>query len=294
MRGLIVFVVAITAVSVLLSPRPVGAEDVNGRQRTDATQDAFGNAVVTAVSEAGAPLPVGRRPTGSVTCRWFLPAVPPAGNVDFGQPIPGEPAAGLVEGQWYYLPCGNADGALVREAWRVWTPADSAVMARELALQAADELVVPYPVPGLSPRIGVDQIVGLPTWLWVEPGSWQELSATAAIPGLSATVVARPVRTRWDMGDGSDQIVCDGPGVVFDFSRDERLQHTDCSHVYQWGSADEPGGNYTITGYIDWALTWTATNGDGGTLADASRGTSLDVHAAEIEAVICYGNVDCD
>ena len=86
MRGLIVFVVAITAVSVLLSPRPVGAEDVNGRQRTDATQDAFGNAVVTAVSEVGAPLPVGRRPTGSVTCRWFLPAVPPAGMSTSGSP----------------------------------------------------------------------------------------------------------------------------------------------------------------------------------------------------------------
>ena len=47
-------------------------------------------------------------------------------------------------------------------------------------------------------------------------------------------------------------------------------------------------------GFIDWELTWTATNGEGGTLADASRGTSLDVHAAEIEAVICYRSVDCD
>jgi hypothetical protein len=280
--------------SIAFVPGASAAETPGVRFQADATQDAYGNAVVTAMSELGVPLPVGRRPTGSVTCRWFLPAVPPAGNVDFGQPIPGAPASGLVEGQWYYLRCENADGALVREAWRIWTPADSAVMARELALQAADELVVPYPVPGLSPRIGVNQIVGLPTWMWVESGSWQELTATAAIPGLSATVVAMPVRTRWDMGDHSELVVCDGPGVVFDFSRDERLQQTDCSHIYQWDSNDEPGGNYTITSYIDWELTWTATNGEGGTLADASRGTSLDVHAAEIEAVICYRNIECD
>jgi hypothetical protein len=167
-------------------------------------------------------------------------------------------------------------------------------MARELALQAADDLIVPYPTLGLSPRVGVDQIVGLPTWMWVEPGSWTEMTATAGIPGLSATVTASPVRTRWDMGDDSDQVVCNGPGVVFDFSRDERQQHTDCSYIYQWDSNDEPGGMYTITGYIDWELNWAATNGDGGTLADVTRGTSLDVHAAELEAVICYRNVECN
>jgi len=142
--------------------------------------------------------------------------------------------------------------------------------------------------------IGVNHIVGLPTWMWVEPASWQPLTATAAIPGLSATVTAAPVRTRWDMGDDSDEVICEGPGVPFDFSRDETQQHTDCSHIYQWGSTDQPGGTYTITGFIDWELHWTATNGAGGTLADTSRGTSIDVHAAEIEAQICYRDIDCD
>jgi hypothetical protein len=279
----------------LMAPTwPAGAGDQDRNHGANAAQDAFGNAVVTAMSDLGVPLPVGHRPTGSVTCRWFLPAVAPNGNVDFGQPVPGAPAGALVEGQWYYLRCENADGTLVREAWRTWTPADANAMAGELALQAADELVLPYPTPGLSPMIGVNQIVGLPTWMWVEPTSWQPLTATAAIPGLSATVTATPTRTRWDMGDDSDEVVCDGPGVAFDFTRDESQQHTDCTHIYQWGSADRPGGTYTITGFIDWELHWTATNGAGGTLADTSRGTSIDVHAAEIEAQICYRDIDCD
>jgi len=245
------------------------------------------------MSELGVALPVGRRPTGSVTCRWFVPAVPPAGNVDFGQPTAGSPAASLVEGQWYYLRCDNADGTPVREAWPIWTSADGDAMAHELALQAADELVLPHPIPGLSPRLDVDQIVGLPTWMWVDPDSWHELTATAAVPGLSATVTATPVRTGWSMGDDSDEIVCDGPGAVYDFARDEHGQHTDCSHIYQWGSADQPGGTYSVTGYVDWKLSWTATNGARGTLADTSRGTSLDVHAAELEAAICYRNTRC-
>jgi hypothetical protein len=294
MRKLIVVAAVLVAASLLRMPQLAAADQLPVSRRADATQDSFGNAVVTAMSELGVPLPVGRRPTGSVTCRWFLPAVPPNGNVDFGQPIPGAPAGQLIEGQWFFLRCENADGTVVREAWRVWTPADANAMAGELALQAADELVVPYPKPGLSPMIGVNQIVGLPTWMWVEPASWQPLTATAAIPGLSATVTATPVRTRWDMGDDSDEVVCDGPGMPFDFSRDENEQHTDCSHIYQWGSADQPGGAYTITGFIDWELHWTATNGAGGALADTSRGTSIDVHAAEIEASICYRDIDCD
>jgi hypothetical protein len=110
---------AVAIVTVLLAPQAAWGGDEESSAQADATQDAYGNAMVSAMSELGVPLPVGRRPTGSVTCRWFLPAVPPAGNVDFGQPIAGAPANELVEGQWYYLRCENADGALVREAWRI-------------------------------------------------------------------------------------------------------------------------------------------------------------------------------
>jgi hypothetical protein len=44
----------------------------------------------------------------------------------------------------------------------------------------------------------------------------------------------------------------------------------------------------------DWEVGWTTTKGSGGTLADASRRTSIDVHAAEIDAQICDRDIECD
>ncbi len=44
----------------------------------------------------------------------------------------------------------------------------------------------------------------------------------------------------------------------------------------------------------DWELGWTTTKGSGGTLAHASRRTSIDVHAAEFDAQICDRDIECD
>jgi len=40
--------------------------------------------------------------------------------------------------------------------------------------------------------------------------------------------------------------------------------------------------------------TWTTTEVFGGTLADASRRPSIDVHAAGIDAQICDRDIECD
>ena len=44
----------------------------------------------------------------------------------------------------------------------------------------------------------------------------------------------------------------------------------------------------------DWELGWTTIKGSGGTLADASRRTGIDVHAAEIDAQLCDRDIECD
>jgi hypothetical protein len=43
---------------------------------------------------------------------------------------------------------------------------------------------------------------------------------------------------------------------------------------------------------IDWTITWSATNGQGGALPGTSRGTSFPVPVAERQAVVCYGGRD--
>jgi hypothetical protein len=258
----------------------------------DATQDAQGNPTVVAVSELDRPAQPGSRATGVVNCTWFEPSE--SSQFDTTKALPGPPVppgSALANDHIYYRSCENGDGEVVFRGWTRWTAAAIQVLAADLAYEASRELPLPHPRPAMSPAIGSDQLVGLSTWLWLEPGSWATLDATASVPGLSATATATPTRVRWDMGDGT-VVTCDGPGVAYDPTRDDDAQSTDCKHTYQHVSAGEPSGAYAATVAVDWAITWSATNGQGGTLPGTSRGTSFAVPVAERQAVVCYGGPD--
>ena len=250
--------------------------------------------MVTVWSDGDVHLPAGRRGSGSVTCEWFEPVDIEMEQVDWQARRVGPQATELVEDNWYFLRCTGGDGVVVREEWRQWTPADAAAMARELAIEAAAELPVPYPSPAMSPAIDGEQLVGFPSWLWVDPASWRALEATASIPWLSATAVATPVRARWDMGDESGEVVCDGPGTPYDPVGADAGQSTDCKHIFQWASvtAEDQAGAYDATVYIDWDIAWTATNGEQGSLPVTTRGTTFPVRVIERQAVVCHGSLD--
>ena len=270
---------------------PALAEDGASRE-ADATQDAHGNPTVIAMIELDRPAQPGRRATGVVSCTWFEPSE--STQFDTTKVLPGPPVpagSDLVDDHVYYRACVNGDGEVVFQGWTRWTAAEIQALAADLAYEASRELPLPHPHPALSPAIGTDQLVGLPTWLWLEPGSWATLDATATVPGLSATATATPTQVRWDMGDGT-VVTCAGPGVAYDPARDDDAQSTDCKHTYQHVSAGEPSGSYAATVSVEWAITWSATNGQGGTLPGTSRGTSFPVPVAERQAVVCYGGPD--
>jgi hypothetical protein len=162
---------------------PAIAEDGASRE-ADATQDARGNPTVVAMSELDRPAQPGRRATGVVTCTWFEPSE--STQFDATKALPGPPVppgSALVDDHVYYRACENGDGEVVFRGWTRWTAAEIEVLAADLAYEASRELPLPYPRPVLSPAIGADQLVGLPTWLWLEPGSWATLDATASVPG---------------------------------------------------------------------------------------------------------------
>ena len=54
------------------------------------------------------------------------------------------------------------------------------------------------------------------------------------------------------------------------------------AHVFQWASvtADDRAGVYDATVYIDWDITWTATNGESGVLPATSRGTTFPLRVS--------------
>ena len=213
---------------------------------------------------------------GSVTCGLFEITGVAGGGVTLGV---GGAATDPVEGRPYFIVCRNIDGAVVYQQLITYQPGTNVVDAATLARQAYRELPLLYPQPHTAPPTNVSQLVGVRTWFWIEPGQWQPRAASAAVPGLSATVTATPTATRWDTGDGTT-ITCDGPGIPYDPGRPDSVQHSDCSHVFQHD------GEHDVRVTIVWHVRWSATDGSGGALPDVERATQFPLQAEQRQAVI--------
>jgi hypothetical protein len=154
-----------------------------------------------------------------------------------------------------------------------------------LALQARNELVLPAPTIHTAPPPN-KLIVAWQVWLWMDSGAWRPLSATAAAGLVSATVTARPVRVRWDMGDGNT-VVCEGPGTPWDPNVAASEQSPSCSYVYRRSSAGQPNQSYVVRASIDWSTSWVAVGvSGGGALGPAVTTGELSVQVGEVQALV--------
>lgn len=159
-------------------------------------------------------------------------------------------------------------------------PAAAQITGAQLANRAFSSFKVTAPTPTLSPAKAV---VNYPTWLWLQ-GGWAPQSATATVPGLSATVTATPSKVVWSMGDGH-QVTCAGPGVAYDPELADSAQHTDCSYTYATSSAGQSNGSFTASVTVYYGASWTATDGTAGQLGTVTGVTTFAVTVEQIEAV---------
>lgn len=156
--------------------------------------------------------------------------------------------------------------------------------AGQIARETAQRTNLPLPGVRTSPPAGNDQLVNLPTWLWVE--DWTPRRASAAEGPLTVTVVATPRSVTWRMGDGSS-VVC-GRGRPWDPALREEQQATDCSHTYTRSSATQPDLKYQARATMTWDVTWTATNGESGSLGQANRSVDFTMRVAESQAIVTW------
>src|SRR3954469_20301766 len=136
---------------------------------------------------------------GSVSCELHDFGGPTGNGPALGPGAPAQPP--FVEGQAYVVVCTNPAGEVVYAAIVIYQPGTSLVDDLTLARQAYRELPLLYPDPHTSPPFNMPQLVGIATWLWIDQAQWQDQSATAAVPGLSATATAHPSKVIWDLGD---------------------------------------------------------------------------------------------
>ncbi|MCW2667907.1 MAG: hypothetical protein JWN57_2869 [Frankiales bacterium] len=248
---------------------------------------------VTAPSVPGAidaARPVGPR-VGDVTCVWTE-------NPSYAESLSLWDGLGTAEpgGRWYDVACSDGSNF---QALYVPPASDSVpppvVLAGTLARTLTSRLRLPSPVAGRSPAGWA--LVGLPTWFWVEPGSWRTLRQRTSVGPVWAEVVATPVSTTWEPGDGSAPFTCAGPGTVYDRSRPEGVQSTACSYAYRRSSADQPQTGpsdndrfFTVTVTSRWQVTWTGSGGTGGTLPVLTRSSSFPVAVAQRQTVVTGGS----
>jgi hypothetical protein len=127
---------------------------------------------------------------------------------------------------------------------------------------------VPWNPPsvGTSPPAGAPSVVHLPTYLYLNPGTganpgaWQTFTTTAAVGGVSATVVAVPEEVVWTT-DG-DSVTCPGQGVPYNSAWGNSPAPAGsgaCTYTYSDTSADQPGGTYSLSATVWYHATWTST-----------------------------------
>jgi hypothetical protein len=161
------------------------------------------------------------------------------------------------------------------------------VSPAQLAQQALAELRIPKPVIRRSPDRSAT-VAGAPvtwvnmwTWVWTEPASWRQLSKTASLGPVWATVTVKPTALVFEPGLGGAPVSCPGPGRAWTpADGDSRPARGGCGYVYRSVSA-----GVTASLAIRWAVSWTGSGGASGQLPVMTTRVSDRFAVEQIQAV---------
>lgn len=144
------------------------------------------------------------------------------------------------------------------------------------------------PTVSMAPAPPLMTYVGLPTWLWLGPNQWRNVSASATVGATKVTVVAEPIRVTWDLGDGTQTCTSAGRPWVAGMTSDEE---TDCSYAFQRVSDFEDDQMFRVTAAIAYAVDWTCSGtctSAAGTLGEVLGFTSepIGIQVGERQSVV--------
>ncbi|WP_316784376.1 ATP/GTP-binding protein [Streptomyces sasae] len=108
-----------------------------------------------------------------------------------------------------------------------------------------------------NPRAAGQYVVGMPMWMWLEqtPTTYGPQTTSATAGGVTVTATAKVSSVSWAMGDGTQAVVCTGPGTKYTPSMG-KAQSPDCGHVYTKASSEEAGGKFHGTATATWTVDW--------------------------------------
>jgi hypothetical protein len=270
--------VALAAALLLAASPPAAADDAWGV--TTCAQESSPWCQVSAGRRPDGSTSHGQRPVGGqekngddklLGCR-YVPAGPGP-----GQETPKGP------GGWFMLLC-SPDGKDPDSRGPIWVPAGADApppSPEQVAEMARKRLRLPMPKIRANPA--GEQLVNLPTWMWLDRDSWGDISATASVPGVSVTATAKPQSATWSMGDGSS-VTCTSSGTPFSAGGDPKSASPDCGHTYRSSSAGRPAQAFLVSVKVQWTVTWSGA-GQSGTFPNLSTTASASFRVAESQGI---------
>ncbi|MFJ3495880.1 hypothetical protein ACIPPJ_20110 [Streptomyces sp. NPDC086091] len=171
-------------------------------------------------------------------------------------------------------------------------PVRNAIDAETLAKLAYNEIKVPDTEISLAPAGAAK--VNLPTWAWLDKSDFHEVSVTATLAvggwNLSATTTAKPVSVQLEPGtpdaellpaSGACTLGADG-SVGEPYARGKADATPPCGVTYLRSSGT---GTFGLRATVTWEISWTSSDGQGGTLPDGTFGQEQAVTVQEIQSV---------
>jgi hypothetical protein len=189
----------------------------------------------------------------------------------------------VIGGKQYVL-YSRVCGSAVQYAWvpLVRDPADLAKMAYDQVVKK-----LPKPKATFAPP-AANGVVQVGAWFWTDPSTWKPVTATASIPGLSATVTAVPATLTMDPGDGkygTGPVTCTGPGKVWT-PADGDDGVSPCQYTYRHSSSLSRTGTWKATLSIGWKVSFNASTGQSRPLDSLTTSRSYDLQVGEIQALV--------
>lgn len=159
-----------------------------------------------------------------------------------------------------------------------------------LAAYAYDKIEVPQTEIELKPT--ANSTVNLPTWVWLDKGTFDEVKVRATLPntGLWAETTAKPVALHLEPGtedaetypaSGDCEINDDG-SIGTPYTEGDASRTPPCGITYLRASSGQP---YELKASITWAISWEGSGGAQGDLPDGTFESTQDMAVQEIQSV---------
>lgn len=159
-----------------------------------------------------------------------------------------------------------------------------------LAEYAYNKVQVPDTEIELKPA--TKSTVNVPTWVWLDKGTFREIKVRAELPrtNLYAVTTAKPVALHLDPGtedattfpSSGDCTINDDGSIGTPYEKGDAGKTPPCGIRYLRSTNGTP---YHLKASITWQISWEGTGGANGDLPDGTFETTQDMNVQEIQSV---------